>query len=180
MELWSSLLNHHLHRGLEPAFADPAGCSSYGARHATCKIKAPRERSTQTTPSRNLTVGVMQLVTVRSPEPVGGKMAAPTGKGTPTDDHSRRPETLQGRQWKGGPRGRCCHDAARRVPLVRQKSPKACGKSHKARESACPWPPSMKVAFVPPVLHSNIVLARFFGGIWVYYDFRQPVGLAPL
>ena len=58
----------------------------------------------------------MQLVTVRSPEPVGGKMAAPTGKGTPTDDHSRRPETLQGRQWKGGPRGRCCHDAARRVP----------------------------------------------------------------
>ena len=34
-------------------------------------------------------------------------MAAPTGKGTPTDDHSRRPETLQGRQWKGAPRGRC-------------------------------------------------------------------------
>jgi hypothetical protein len=58
----------------------------------------------------------MQLVTVRSPEPVGGKKTAPTGKGTPTDDHSRRPETLQGRQWKGGPRGRCCHDAARRVP----------------------------------------------------------------
>ena len=57
MELWSSLLNHHLHRGLEPAFADPAGCSSYGARHATCKLKAPRERSTQTTPSRNLTLG---------------------------------------------------------------------------------------------------------------------------
>ena len=71
MELWSSLFNHHLHRGLEPAFADPAGCSSYGARHATCKIKAPRERSTQTTPSRNLTLGVMQLVTLRSPEPVG-------------------------------------------------------------------------------------------------------------
>ena len=46
----------------------------------------------------------------------GSQMAAPTGKGTPTDDHSRRPETLQGRQWKGGPRGRCCHDAARRVP----------------------------------------------------------------
>jgi hypothetical protein len=48
---------------------------------------------------------------VRSPEPVGGKMAAPTGKGTPTDYgafHSRRPETLQGRQWKGGPRGPRC------------------------------------------------------------------------
>ena len=29
----------------------------------------------------------------------GSQMAAPTGKGTPTDDHSRRPETLQGRQW---------------------------------------------------------------------------------
>ena len=46
----------------------------------------------------------------------GRQMAAPTGKGTPTDDHSSRPETLHGRQWKGGPRGRCCHDAARRVP----------------------------------------------------------------
>ena len=57
MELWSSLLNHHLHRRHESTFADPAGCSSYGARHATCKDKAPRERSTQRTPSRNLTLG---------------------------------------------------------------------------------------------------------------------------
>jgi hypothetical protein len=43
MELWSSLLNHHLHRGHQSTFADPAGCSSYGARHATCKDKAPRK-----------------------------------------------------------------------------------------------------------------------------------------
>ena len=57
----------------------------------------------------------MQLVTVRSPEPVGGKMAAPTGKGTPTDDHSRRPETLQGRQWKGGPRGGEVEKGARAI-----------------------------------------------------------------
>ena len=27
MELWSSLLNHHLHRRHESTFADPAGCS---------------------------------------------------------------------------------------------------------------------------------------------------------
>ena len=45
MELWSILFNHHLHWGHEPAVADPAGCSSYGARHATCTDKAPRERS---------------------------------------------------------------------------------------------------------------------------------------
>ena len=42
MELWSSLLNHHLHERDHTSFADPAGCSSYGARHATCKDKAPR------------------------------------------------------------------------------------------------------------------------------------------
>jgi hypothetical protein len=35
MELWSTLLNHHLHRGHESAFADPAGCSSYGALHGS-------------------------------------------------------------------------------------------------------------------------------------------------
>ena len=42
-------------------------------------------------------------------------MAAPTGKGTPTDDHSRRPETLQGRQWKGGPRGGEVEKGARAI-----------------------------------------------------------------
>ena len=62
-------MNHHLHRGHEPAFADPAGCSSYGARHATCKDKAPREKSTQTTPSRNLTLGVMQSRRSRNSSP---------------------------------------------------------------------------------------------------------------
>ena len=42
MELWSSLLNHHLHQRDNTSFADPAGCSSYGALHATCKDEAPR------------------------------------------------------------------------------------------------------------------------------------------
>jgi hypothetical protein len=42
MELWSSLLNHHLHERDNTSFADPAGCSSYGALHATCKDEAPR------------------------------------------------------------------------------------------------------------------------------------------
>jgi hypothetical protein len=42
--------DHHLHWGHQPAVADPAGCSSYGARHATFKDKAPHKRSTQTTP----------------------------------------------------------------------------------------------------------------------------------
>ena len=69
MELWSSLLNHHLHERDHTSFADPAGCSSYGARHATCKDKAPRERSTQTTPSRNLTLGVMQSRRSRNSSP---------------------------------------------------------------------------------------------------------------
>jgi hypothetical protein len=41
MELWSSLLNHHLHQRHQNSFADLAGCSSYGARHATCKEEAP-------------------------------------------------------------------------------------------------------------------------------------------
>ena len=65
------LLNHHLHRGHGSTSADPAGCSANGALHATCKDYAPRKRSTQTTPSRNLTLGVMQLVTLRAPETVG-------------------------------------------------------------------------------------------------------------
>ena len=55
--LMCSLFNHHLHQRHKNSFADPAGCSSYGALHATCKDKAPRERSTQRTPSRNLTLG---------------------------------------------------------------------------------------------------------------------------
>ena len=75
------LFNHHLHRGHGSAFADPAGCSSYGARHATCTDKAPRERSTQTTPSRNLTVGgkeqkerkPQQTRSPRDPEGTSGK-----------------------------------------------------------------------------------------------------------
>jgi len=41
----------------------------------------------------------------------GSQMSAPTGKGTPTDDHPRDPlRASQGRQWKGGPRWRFCHD----------------------------------------------------------------------
>jgi hypothetical protein len=34
---WSSLFKHHLHERDNTSFADPAGCSSYGAPHATCK-----------------------------------------------------------------------------------------------------------------------------------------------
>ena len=34
MELWSSLLNHHLHERDNTSFADPAGCSADGALHA--------------------------------------------------------------------------------------------------------------------------------------------------
>ena len=33
---------YHLHERDNTSFADPAGCSSYGARHATCKDEAPR------------------------------------------------------------------------------------------------------------------------------------------
>ena len=51
MELWSVLLIHHLHWRHESTFADPAGCSSYGARHATCTDKAPRERALAKSPS---------------------------------------------------------------------------------------------------------------------------------
>jgi len=40
-----------------------------GALHATGKDKAPRERSTQTTPSRNLTLGVMQSRRSRNSSP---------------------------------------------------------------------------------------------------------------
>ena len=62
--LWSTgvgvlLFNHHLHQSDHVSFADPAGCSSYRAPHATCKDEAPTHRSTQTTPSRDLTLGVM-------------------------------------------------------------------------------------------------------------------------
>ena len=34
---WSPLFNHHLHERDNTSFADPAGCSSCGAPHATCK-----------------------------------------------------------------------------------------------------------------------------------------------
>ena len=83
MELWSSLLNHHLHERDNTSFADPAGCSSYGARHATCKDKAPRERSTQTTPSRNLTLGVIrrQATSTTNAQP---DSLTPPGRGTRT------------------------------------------------------------------------------------------------
>ena len=42
-------------------------------RSTTCNLQglSPTQRSTQTTPSRNLTLGVMQLVTLRSPETAG-------------------------------------------------------------------------------------------------------------
>ena len=42
-------------------------------RSTTCNLQglSPTQRSTQTTPSRDLTLGVMQLVTLRAPEPVG-------------------------------------------------------------------------------------------------------------
>ena len=42
-------------------------------RSTTCNLQglSPTQRSTQTTPSRNLTLGVMQLVTLRSPETMG-------------------------------------------------------------------------------------------------------------
>jgi hypothetical protein len=36
MELWSSLLNHHLHRGHGSTFADPAGCSPYMLPASSC------------------------------------------------------------------------------------------------------------------------------------------------
>ena len=39
---WSPLFKHHLHRRHGSTFADPAGCSAYGALHATCKDEAPR------------------------------------------------------------------------------------------------------------------------------------------
>ena len=39
MELWSILLNHHLHERDNTSCADPADCSSYGAPHATCRTK---------------------------------------------------------------------------------------------------------------------------------------------
>ena len=135
MELWSSLLIHHLHRRHQSTFADPDALKclglkktqaqhyvkveqimklgiargdiffihfdgnplwSYGAvyfyttfiraitslpqirqvarlRSTTCNLQglSPTQRSTQTTPSRNLTLGVMQLVTLRSPETMG-------------------------------------------------------------------------------------------------------------
>ena len=95
MELWSILFNHHLHWGHEPAVADPAGCSSYGARHATCTDKAPRERSTQTTPSRNLTLGGKEQ-----------KERKPQKTRSPRDPEGTPGKTDQ----RGNQRRRCCHE----------------------------------------------------------------------
>ena len=70
-------------------------------RSTTCNLQglSPTQRSTQTTPSRDLTLGVMQLATVRSPEREPQKTIIP------------EPQKVdQGRQWKGGPRWRFCHD----------------------------------------------------------------------
>ena len=48
-------------------------------RSTTCNLQglSPTQRSTQTTPSRDLTLGVMQLVTLRSPGPAGRLHARP-------------------------------------------------------------------------------------------------------
>ena len=87
-------------------------------RSTTCNLQglSPTQRSTQTTPSRNLTLGVMQLATVRSPEPVGVKWLPPQAREPLQTIIPAGQKPRQGRQWKGGPRGRFCHDGSRRVP----------------------------------------------------------------
>ena len=47
--------------------------------------------STQTTPSRDLTLGAMQLATLRSPEPVGGTTPVQDDSKESLDDTISRP-----------------------------------------------------------------------------------------
>jgi hypothetical protein len=77
MELWSNLLIHHLHQRHQNSFADPAGCSSYGALHATCKDEeeAPRigaHKQITKHPRQNRSLGSFFFFMVPSP-PRGGR-----------------------------------------------------------------------------------------------------------
>jgi hypothetical protein len=77
-------------------------------RSTTCNLQglSPTHRSTQTTPSRDLTLGVMQLATVRSPEPVGVKCLPPQAREPLQTIIPAGQKPRQGRQLKGGPRRR--------------------------------------------------------------------------
>ena len=54
LELESFLFNHHLHQSDHVSFADPAGCSSYGAPHATCKSPTRKGAHKQPRPETEL------------------------------------------------------------------------------------------------------------------------------
>ena len=98
---WIPLFNHHLHQSDHVSFSDPAGCSSYGARHATCRMKPHAKEHTN---------NPVQRPNFRGHAAGDGDVtrACGAGKGTPTDDHPLGPsaESSQGRQLKGGPSSR--------------------------------------------------------------------------
>ena len=77
-------------------------------RSTTCNLQglSPTQRSTQTTPSRDLTLGVMQLVTLRSPQATSTTNAhpdsfTPPGKGTRTSNQGNPYRRSSSRSVKG-------------------------------------------------------------------------------
>jgi hypothetical protein len=88
-----SLLIHHLHQRFRDLGTLLQIRQFAHLRSTTCSLQglSSTQRSTQTTPSRDLTVGVMQLATLRSPEPVGGTTPVQDDSKESLDDTISRP-----------------------------------------------------------------------------------------